>query len=78
MIGIYKITNLINNKIYIGKSVCIERRFAQHKSPYEWQRQKDSPLYQAFQKYNINNFKFEILEECLESELDKKEQEYIK
>lgn len=77
MIGIYKITNLINGKCYIGKSICIERRFAQHKSPYEWQRNA-SPLYQAFQKYGIKNFNFEILEECLESQLNEKEKEYIK
>ena len=35
MVGIYKITNNINNKSYIGQSTDIERRFAQHKSPYE-------------------------------------------
>lgn len=78
MIGIYKITNLINNKVYIGKSVNIERRFAQHKSPYEWNRHKESPLYQAFLKYGINNFTFEVIEECQESELNIKEQKYIK
>ena len=30
MIGIYKITNLVNNKIYIGQSVDIARRFNEH------------------------------------------------
>lgn len=33
--GIYKITNLINNKSYIGKSVHIPRRFLEHRSPNE-------------------------------------------
>ena len=77
MIGIYKITNLINNKIYIGKSVDIFRRFAQHKSPYEHERNANFPLYQAFKKYGIKNFDFQILEECDEKDLDKKETEYI-
>ena len=35
MIGIYKITNIINNKIYIGQSVNIERRWTQYKNIYD-------------------------------------------
>ena len=31
MVGIYKITNLINNKVYIGQSVNIKKRIADHK-----------------------------------------------
>lgn len=77
MIGIYKITNLINNKCYIGQSIHIERRFAQHKSPYEIERDPDKPLYQAFKKYGIENFSFEILEECAQNELNDKEKFYI-
>ena len=30
MKGIYKWTNLINNKVYIGQSVHIERRWTEH------------------------------------------------
>lgn len=30
--GIYKITNLINNKVYIGQSVNVLKRFAAHKN----------------------------------------------
>ena len=77
MIGIYKITNLINNKCYIGQSIYIERRFAQHKSPYEIARDPDKPLYQAFKKYGIENFSFEVLEECTQDELNDKEKFYI-
>ena len=77
MIGIYKITNLLNNKCYVGQSVCIEKRFAQHKSPYEQQRHSELPLYKAFLKYGIQNFSFEVIEECKEEELDVKEQQYI-
>lgn len=73
MIGIYKITNLINQKSYIGQSVHIERRFAEHCFP-----SKTSVISQAIQKYGKENFLFEVIEECEKSELDKKEQYWIK
>ena len=38
MIGIYKITNLINNKSYIGLSNNIERRWSEHKNVSNWER----------------------------------------
>lgn len=77
MIGIYKITNLLNGKIYIGQSSNIEKRWAQHKSPYEQNRHKQYPLYQAINKYGIKNFSFEILEECTIDQLNLKQKEYI-
>lgn len=80
MIGIYKITNKLNNKSYIGQSIDIEKRFQKHKSTAFWKNSKnlkyDYPLYQAFRKYGIENFYFEVLEECLENELNEKEQYY--
>ena len=80
MIGIYKITNKINQKCYIGKSIDIEQRFKKHKTNALWKSDKNFkynyPLYQAFRKYGIENFSFEILEECKEEELDTKEQFY--
>ena len=81
MIGIYKITNLINNKSYIGQSINIEKRWYEHryKSQCEDDRSFNSILHIAFRKYGIDNFKFEILEELKTVEqLDKKEQYYIK
>lgn len=77
MIGIYKITNNINGECYIGQSIHIKQRFAQHKSPYEQQRHSDLPLYRAILKYGIQNFTFEIIEECSVEELEEKEQYYI-
>lgn len=81
MIGIYKITNLINNKSYIGQSINIEKRWYEHKykSQCEDDRSFNSILHIAFRKYGIDNFKFEILEELKTVEqLDKKEQYYIR
>jgi group I intron endonuclease len=81
MIGIYKITNLINNNIYIGQSNNLELRWKKHQwtafsntpSNKEW----DKPLYQAMRKHGINNFSFEILEECPIEILDEREIYYI-
>lgn len=68
MIGIYKIQNKINNKIYIGQSVHIERRFQEHCFP-----SKTSVISKAIQKYGKDNFTFDIIEECNISELNEKE-----
>ena len=74
MTGIYKITNTINNKIYIGQSVHIKKRWSEHKSYYT---DSQTPLYKAMQKYGVEYFDFEIIEECSIAELDEKEQYYI-
>lgn len=73
MCGIYKITNLINGKIYIGKSINIKQR---------WDRHKEIPndnmlIHKAMLKYGIDNFSFKILEECDECQLDEKEKYWI-
>ena len=63
--GIYKITNTINGKCYVGKSVDIKRRWAEHKKiskRKDVQEQKGFLLSKALKKYGLNNFKFEILE----------------
>lgn len=77
MIGIYKITNQINGHSYIGLSTHIEDRWDYHKNPYNWEREKDKSLYQAINKYGIENFNFEILEECSLEELSEKEKFYV-
>ena len=40
MIGIYKITNKLNNHSYIGLSTHIEDRWDYHRNPYNWKREK--------------------------------------
>ena len=78
MIGIYKITNKINNLSYIGQSTQIEQRFREHKKSYNWYREKNKKLYKDILEYGIDNFSFEILEECSIEELNDQDQYYIK
>ena len=75
MIGIYKITNKINNKSYIGKSNNIKRRFAEHKII---NHETNQSLKRAYLKYGLENFTFEILEECDLDSLNDREIYYIK
>ena len=78
--GIYLITNLINNKKYVGQSLNIQKRWNQHRSAAFNPKNKsyNYPLYQAFRKYGIDNFSFEILEECNFADLNNKEEYYVK
>lgn len=76
MIGIYKIENKINNKIYVGQSSFIEKRWYQHKSNY-LNPTYNSALYKAMNKYGIENFSFEVIEECSLEQLDEKEKYWI-
>ena len=78
MIGIYKITNLINNKSYIGQSIDIQARFSSHKRTLQWNDPRvNYPLYRDFKKYGLENFSFEIIEQCSKDELNEKEKYWI-
>ena len=61
---IYCITNLINNKKYIGKTVLdVETRFKEHCKDSQRKNIKNRPLYSAFNKYGIENFRVDTIEE---------------
>lgn len=75
--GIYKIINLVNNKIYIGSSNNIKKRFSHHKHSLINNKHYNKYLQNSFNKYTINNFKFEILEECSKENLLIREQYYL-
>ncbi len=76
IIGIYKITNQVNGKCYIGQSQDIYTRFSKHN--WSVNDTKDNKiLIKAFNKYGIDNFSFDIIEECQIEELDDKEIYYI-
>ena len=79
MIGIYKITNLKNGKVYIGQSVNIEHRWTQHRNrPFNpLSGQYDSYFYRTIRKYGLENFSFEVIEQCSKEELDAKEKYWI-
>ena len=77
--GIYKVTNNINKKVYIGQSVDIYSRWNHHKSCCKNEKchEYNTPFYRALRKYGSNNFTFEIIEQCNVEELDDKEIQYI-
>lgn len=77
--GIYKITNTINNKCYIGLSKNLEKRIKQHeKNSLSLSQQSMKKLYWAVSEYGRDNFKIEILEKCLPENLAKRENYWIK
>jgi len=72
MIGIYKIISP-SNKVYIGQSVNIRKRF----NAYRYAKCKGQiKLYRSFIKYGVEKHIFEIIEECNIEELNKKERYY--
>lgn len=77
--GIYKMINKINNKVYIGLSVCIETRMYNHfwSAKHTTSNEYDSYLCRAIRKYGEENFSYEILEECKTSELADRERYWI-
>ena len=59
---VYKITNLVNEKCYIGITTNLEYRWHCHRNAPNYPYLKN-PLYSAMRKYGIENFKIEIVEE---------------
>ena len=77
-IGVYKITNIINSKIYVGSSaVSIENRWKSHLSDLRCNKHHSGRLQNAWNKYGKDSFVFEILEECPKEDVLKVEQRYI-
>ena len=77
---IYLITNLINNKKYVGSTNNVKRRWREHIGSAKWPSCQSYyfPLQCAIRKYGEENFKFEVIEENIPLiETPQKEQEYI-
>jgi group I intron endonuclease len=70
MIGIYKITSP-SNKIYIGQSINIERRFKEYKRIAK--RSAGVKIINSLLKYGPENHVFEVIEECNENQLNERE-----
>lgn len=77
--GIYKITNKISGKSYIGQAIDIQTRWNKEKSQafLPSSQAYNKTLSKAFRKYGLDNFTFEILEECDIDLLDEREIYYI-
>lgn len=75
--GIYKLVNLIDNKLYVGSSINVESREYKHFWMLNRNIHDNIHLQNSFNKNGHNNFKFEIIEECDESLLIDRENYYI-
>lgn len=76
--GIYKITNQKNNLVYIGQAVDISTRWKNHaKAGLGIDTPANNKLYKAMRDDGLENFSFEILEECSRDQLNEKEKFYI-
>ena len=67
--GIYKITNLVDNKIYIGSTIHFNNRMSAHFSYLRKNEHHSSYLQRAYNKYGKNNFQFEVLLKCPKEDL---------
>jgi hypothetical protein len=75
--GVYKITNTANGKFYVGSSKDIYKRWKQHKDALNEDRHGNVHLQNAWNKYSIGSFKFEIIEECEPEIQFEREQFYL-
>ena len=75
--GVYKIINTITGDFYIGSSKNVKKRWTAHKIPSSWNRCPNNPMYLDMQKYGLDKFVFEILEEVEADSLKEKEQQFI-
>jgi group I intron endonuclease len=74
---IYKITNIINGDFYIGSSCNFFKRYYTHVNHIKTNKQSCTLLVRAANKYGEENFKIEIIEECLNDQVLNKEQFYL-
>lgn len=76
-VGIYKITNQDNGKVYIGQSTDLKIRISDHIKSGIGIDSKNLPLYNDMRGGDLTNFTFEIVEFCSREELNEKEKFWI-
>jgi group I intron endonuclease len=74
--GIYAITHLETGRVYVGKSIDIERRWHEHKR--DARRGVEMAIYNALRKYGAEAFEWKVLEVCQPHALDSAEIRWIK
>ena len=74
--GVYQIRNLVNNKIYIGSSKNIKKRFSEHKQNLKNGTHSNKLLLKDYKTHGLENFSFEVLKYT--SEYRDLEYKYIK
>ena len=72
-ICIYKIVNKINNKVYIGQTICFKKRKYSHKISLNKGKSRCRKLQYSWNKHGESNFKFEIIETCTKDILNERE-----
>lgn len=77
MAYIYRISNLINAKSYIGISIDYEKRWKQHIRALTRNKHCNRKLQSAWNKYGAEAFEFQIIEQCPYAEVFEKETKYI-
>ena len=75
--GIYKLTNLTNQKVYIGQAANLADRWKDHIKAGLGIDTPNNMLYTAMMKDGVENFTFEVLEECERGSLNDREKYYI-
>lgn len=73
---IYKITNLVNNKIYIGQTIDPDTRWKQHRLAAK-NNPNSQVISRAINKHNIKNFKFEVISSVFDDGCDDVEVDII-
>ena len=75
---IYKVTNNINGKVYIGQSIFrIDKRFREHLSDSQKPSKNSRPIYDALNKYGKENFSLSLIEEVDNDYLNEREKFWI-
>ena len=75
--GIYKIINTVTGDSYIGSSKDVKRRWADHKKPSVWKNHPNNQMYLDMQKYSVDKFDFQVIEEVEPEKLKEAEQQFI-